>query len=356
LTGQLDCVGVRAAWRSAGLQDQNFVSHPFGNGWLLDRARFGETLRRAAVAAGALLRAPARLTRLARESAAAQGWRLRLSDGEEGCDWLVDATGRRGAVAHLLGIKRRRFDRQVALVGWLATDRADDVDATLTVETTSSGWWYGCRLPGRRRVAGFVTASRPDARTWESRLRATRHRPAGDVSRERAGRAPRGSDDPRALTGPADAIGDAAVATIHLLARARRRAVERIETASLLAHLRRAGRPAAGSRRASDVSRSPRMVTRGAGCRARGAVAIAALAEWAPKAGAMAIEGDCHDADLTLFTVIVQPSPRHLLALAPCAEAPSPTQVLVLVRFVWLMGAALPERSARRALKIIANT
>ena len=122
-----------------------------------------------------MLRAPARLTGLARESTAPHGWRLRLSDGEEACDWLVDATGRRGAVARLLGVKRRRFDRQVALVGWLATDRADDVDATLTVETTSSGWWYGCRLPGRRRVAGFVTASRPDARTWESRLRATRH-------------------------------------------------------------------------------------------------------------------------------------------------------------------------------------
>jgi flavin-dependent dehydrogenase len=45
----------------------------------------------------------------------------------------------------------------------------------LTVETAAAGWWYGWRVPGRRRVAGFVTASRPDARTWESRLRATRH-------------------------------------------------------------------------------------------------------------------------------------------------------------------------------------
>ena len=175
LPGQLDCVGVRAAWHSTELQDQHFLSHPFGNGWLLDRARFGETLRQAAVGAGAVLRAPTRLTGLARESTAPHGWRVRLSDGEEACDWLVDATGRRGAVARLLGVKRRRFDRQIALVGWLATDRADDVDAALTVETTSSGWWYGCRLPGRRRVAGFVTASRPDAGTWESRLRATRH-------------------------------------------------------------------------------------------------------------------------------------------------------------------------------------
>jgi flavin-dependent dehydrogenase len=175
LTGQLDCVGVRAAWRSAEPHGQDFLSHPFGNGWLLDRARFGRSLRDSATAAGAVLREPARLLGLRREAGARHAWRLSLSDGEHLCDWLVDATGRRGAVARLLGVKRRRFDRQVALVGWLVTDRTDDVDATLTVETDSSGWWYGCRLPGRRRVAGFVAATRPDPRAWEARLRATRH-------------------------------------------------------------------------------------------------------------------------------------------------------------------------------------
>jgi flavin-dependent dehydrogenase len=173
LAGQLDCVGVRAAWHSADLHDQDFLSHPLGNGWLLDRARFGATLRDAATAAGAVRREPAALLRVAREGTA--GWRLELADGELACDWLVDATGRRGAVARLLGVERRRFDRQVALVGWLATERADDADATLTVETTPAGWWYGCRLPGRRRVAGYVTPSRPDAGTWETALRATRH-------------------------------------------------------------------------------------------------------------------------------------------------------------------------------------
>jgi flavin-dependent dehydrogenase len=175
LPGQLDCVGIRAAWHSPELSQQNFLSHPFGNGWLLDRASFGETLRTAAADAGALPRTPAKLIGLSRENGGLHRWRLQLSDGEETCDWLVDATGRRGAVARLLGVKRRRINRQVALVGWLKTDHADDVDETLTVERTTSGWWYGCRLPGQRRVAGDVTASRPDARTWESRLRATRH-------------------------------------------------------------------------------------------------------------------------------------------------------------------------------------
>ena len=116
-------------------------------------------MRQAAVAAGALLRAPARLTGLDRESTAPHRWRLRLSEGEETCDWLVDATAGAARSRASSASKRQHFDRQIALVGWLVTDRADDVDATLTVETTSSGWWYGCRLPGQRRVAGFVTES-----------------------------------------------------------------------------------------------------------------------------------------------------------------------------------------------------
>jgi flavin-dependent dehydrogenase len=165
---------VRAAWRSEQLHDQNFLSHPLGHGWLLDRARFGTLLRRAAVDCGATLREPARLLRLER-TGPSSGWRLELDGGALSCDWLIDATGRRGAVTRLLGVKRRRFDRQTALVGWLSSDRTDDVDATLTVETTSSGWWYSCRLPGSRRVAGFVTASRLDPRAFEARLRATRH-------------------------------------------------------------------------------------------------------------------------------------------------------------------------------------
>lgn len=170
LTGQIPCVGVRAAWETEELSHQDFVRHPFGHGWLLDRASFGAQLRRSAVAAGAELREPVRLLRLERR----RDWRLSLASGELRCDRIIDASGRRSAVARLLGIKRRRFDRQIALLGWLETD-GEDADATLTVETTADGWWYTCRLPAGRRVAAWITASRPDRRTWEARLRATRH-------------------------------------------------------------------------------------------------------------------------------------------------------------------------------------
>lgn len=179
LTGQLDCVGVRAAWGTPELHTQDFVGHPFGNGWLLDRATFGATLRRAATDAGAALRPPARLVGLTPARGPGRSgtrWTLALEDGPLACDFVVDATGRSAAVARLLGVARRRFDRQVALVGWLtASEDAGDRDATLTVETTRDGWWYSCRLPEGRRVAGLVGTERIPPSAWEGLLRATRH-------------------------------------------------------------------------------------------------------------------------------------------------------------------------------------
>lgn len=175
LPGQLDCVGINTVWDSSALFEQNFLSHPFGNGWLLDRVGFGETLRKTAQFAGAKLRVPSRILGISRDASGGRRWNLKLSDGDEKCDWLVDATGRRGAVARLLGVKRTRIDRQVAIVGWLDANGSDDVDLTLTVEKVENGWWYSCRLPGERRVVGYVTHARPDAKNWEARLRATQH-------------------------------------------------------------------------------------------------------------------------------------------------------------------------------------
>jgi flavin-dependent dehydrogenase len=170
LDGHVDCVGVRAAWRTEILSHQDFVFHPFGKGWLLDRRAFGAQLCQRAVEAGAVLRQPGRLVALAQH----REWRLRLAGDEVACDWIIDASGRRAEVARRLGIRRRRFDRQFAVVGWLHTEAADE-DATLTVESGHGGWWYTGRLPNRRRVAAWLTADRPARDGWEERLRATRH-------------------------------------------------------------------------------------------------------------------------------------------------------------------------------------
>ena len=170
LDGHLDCVGVRTAWRTETLSEHSFVFRPFGNGWLLDRRAFEAQLRQRAVAAGAVLREPAHIVSIDRP----RDWRLRFEDGEAACDWIIDASGRSATVARRLGIRRRRFDRQFAVVGWLQTE-ADDPDATLTVEGGPGGWWYSGRLPRRRRVVALITSDRPDLTGWEKQLRSTRY-------------------------------------------------------------------------------------------------------------------------------------------------------------------------------------
>lgn len=170
LEGHLDCVGVRSAWQTSALAEHDYLFRPFGSGWLLDRRTFGAQLRSRAVAAGVELRQPARITALRR----ARCWRLSLAAEEIDCDWILDASGRRAEVARRLGVRRRRYDRQFAVVGWVLT-RIDDEDATLTVESVDDGWWYSGRLPNRRRIAAWIGSGRPDLSSWETRLRATRH-------------------------------------------------------------------------------------------------------------------------------------------------------------------------------------
>jgi len=170
LPQQLHCVGTRAAWASAELSHQDFLFHPFGHGWLLDRTTFGTHLRQCAVAAGATLHEPARLLDVHRRG----DWRVRLSNREVHADFLIDATGRSGAVVRRLGIKRMRFDRQVATLGCFVANH-DDADATLTVESTDQGWWYTCRVPHARRVVASITVTRACTQDWQATLRDTRH-------------------------------------------------------------------------------------------------------------------------------------------------------------------------------------
>jgi flavin-dependent dehydrogenase len=170
LDGHIDCIGVRTAWRTETLSDHSFVFRPFGKGWLLDRRVFGTQMRQRAVDASAMLREPVHLVSIARS----REWRIHFESDEVAADWIIDASGRNAMVARQLGIRRCRFDRQFAVVGWLQTE-GDDADATLTVEDETSGWWYTGRLPGRRRVAALITSGRPDPLMWEKRLHSTRH-------------------------------------------------------------------------------------------------------------------------------------------------------------------------------------
>jgi len=83
-----------------------------------------------------------------------------ILSGELICDFLVDASGRRGVVARRLGIPRHRYCRQRALVGWL--NGPAEEDATLCVEELGANWAYTCRIAPGRRVAALLGSGQLD--------------------------------------------------------------------------------------------------------------------------------------------------------------------------------------------------
>jgi flavin-dependent dehydrogenase len=149
--GHLPCTGTDAAWGSEKLHGRDHVMDPHGHGWHVDRVRFDAFLRGAAEGAGARPVCGVAVRRTGRPGA----WRLvvrtRGVERELPCAWLVDATGRRAAVARQ-GAVRLRHDRLVAVYN-LLTGLPSDQDLRTLVEAVPSGWWYTARVPTGRLVA-----------------------------------------------------------------------------------------------------------------------------------------------------------------------------------------------------------
>jgi flavin-dependent dehydrogenase len=145
--------GNRSAWGSAELLATDFLFHPLGTGWHLDRAVFDADLRACARELGAGIVEGARVLGAQRD---AESWRVALDDGSvAACRVLVDATGRGATLARQQGSRRVRLDRQVALVG--VFDNVAEEDSTTLVESVENGWWYASPLVGERRVVAFLT-------------------------------------------------------------------------------------------------------------------------------------------------------------------------------------------------------
>ncbi|MFF3934828.1 FAD-dependent oxidoreductase [Streptomyces phaeofaciens] len=174
----LPCHGTRSAWGSTVLHTLDFIRDPYGHGWHLDRPLFDRALRAAARAAGADV---AEHTAVRRPERRRDGtWRLTLRGASTRpravtCRWIVDATGRRAAIAVTAGARRHIEDR---LTGHHLTLDAPPgaTDGHSLVESTPDGWWYTTLLPSRRRFVAYFTD--PDLFTpgdFRRRLLATRY-------------------------------------------------------------------------------------------------------------------------------------------------------------------------------------
>ncbi len=159
--GHLPSYGNESAWGQAVPVIHDFIRDPEGQGWHLDRVRFDQMMRCAAVKSGADLLGSCRLQKAARDSR--RCWRLKLSgntdDSEVAAWWLVDATGRKAYVSRQFGAVTVREDHQAtwAALYETAQDGPDDKDRLTLIEATPNGWWYTAPIPGRRRVVAFFT-------------------------------------------------------------------------------------------------------------------------------------------------------------------------------------------------------
>ncbi len=168
--GHAPCYGQRSIWGDPQPQERDAVRDPDGHGWHLDRTRFEQWLREAAISRGAEILAPATVTHIERKL---DGWHIAIAHGSEVVElraaMVIDAAGRGAPIARRLGAQTRIDDRLIC--GWLyGRDEQTGGRGLTYVEATEEGWWYTAPMPHHRRVLAFHTdADLPAARIARDR-------------------------------------------------------------------------------------------------------------------------------------------------------------------------------------------
>lgn len=160
--GHLVSYGNQSAWGNEELQTADFIRHPNGNGWHVNRPVFDSMLRETAKESGARVCEKTRVIDAKRDRAG--GWQLLLNGDRSrtiNAEWVIDCTGRGSWFARREGVKREAYDRLIAFAAVFAraNDRASepDIDSLTLIESVKEGWWYTSLLPGGNRVVVFFT-------------------------------------------------------------------------------------------------------------------------------------------------------------------------------------------------------
>jgi flavin-dependent dehydrogenase len=158
--GHLPCYGNLSAWGSSELNATDFIFDPNGVGWHLDRLRFDQLLQQAASEAGAEIRTGAKLN-IKACGFSGDSWSISVrNNGSEqrlNSRWLIDATGRRSAIARAQGVTKCADDGLIALFGVFNSPESVDEDSRTLIESDPDGWWYTALLPSRQRVVAYLT-------------------------------------------------------------------------------------------------------------------------------------------------------------------------------------------------------
>lgn len=155
----LPCWGVRSKWGEDAEFVNDFIFHPHGHGWHVNRTSFDRSLLQAASEAGAIALTGAQIVTCEYVDGL---WRVQVrlrgaATHEIVARFAVDATGRRAWLARQQGATRITLDNLVAIAGYGPT--AVGGDSSTFVEAAEDGWWYFADLPGTLSIAAFMTDS-----------------------------------------------------------------------------------------------------------------------------------------------------------------------------------------------------
>jgi flavin-dependent dehydrogenase len=167
--------GNQSYWGDDIAEHSDFLHHPQGNGWHIDRPAFEAMLVDHARQLGVdildhtkILSADRHYPDNIHGYSRTQGWDVILkSDGIEHqiqCSFIVDASGRNSFLARRQGAERLYEDDQLALVAFLHSECEFQMPATSLIETTEDGWWYSAKIPNNRVATAFMCAPGKDRR------------------------------------------------------------------------------------------------------------------------------------------------------------------------------------------------
>lgn len=148
--GHLPAPGIASSWGWEGLAEKDFIFHPHGHAWQLNRPAFEEMFLTAAADAGIDVRRGSAVEKFERASG---NWVIRAGDAADySSDWVIDASGRSAVLATTLKIERLLLDQLVAVHAVAIAEDDGDGDQRTFLEATADGWWYSALVPGGRRV------------------------------------------------------------------------------------------------------------------------------------------------------------------------------------------------------------
>lgn len=158
-SGQLSTQGTSAAWESDVIHENEFLHHPEGKGWHLDRVRFDQWMAQEAQNKGAELLVASKYVN---HQVSDGTFRIALSrDGnrfEIETRFVIDALGRTSPFGKNEGVQRKVHDRLSGCVSFFpANSDFSSLGSYTLVEAVENGWWYSAHLSEQRFVVAYMS-------------------------------------------------------------------------------------------------------------------------------------------------------------------------------------------------------